>query len=247
MSLPEDFSRRNFLQVSAVSAVTGAALLSTLPQVAVAQAPAAPPTGPYKLPPLPYGFNALEPSIDAKTMEIHHDKHHAAYVNNLNTAIQGTNLGEHSIDDLMRNLKDVPENIRTAVQNNGGGHANHTLFWTIMAPDAGGEPNGELATAIQKDLGGFASFKAALSDAASKRFGSGWAWLCVGDDKKLHIESTANQDTPLSEGHTPILGLDVWEHAYYLKYQNRRPEYIAAFFDVINWPAVAERYGKAVG
>ena len=180
-------------------------------------------------------------------MEIHHDKHHAAYVNNLNTAIQGTTLGDQSIDDLMRNLKDVPEAIRTAVQNNGGGHANHSLFWTIMAPAAGGEPNGELATAIQKDLGGFASFKAGLTDAATKRFGSGWAWLCVGDDKKLHIESTANQDTPLSLGHTPILGLDVWEHAYYLKYQNRRPEYITAFFNVINWPAVAERYGKAVG
>lgn len=247
MTLREDFSRRNFLQVSAVSAVTGAALLSTLPQVAVAQAPPAPPAGPYKLPPLPYAFNALEPSIDALTMEIHHDKHHAAYVNNLNTAIQGTNLGDQSIDDLMRNLKDVPENIRTAVQNNGGGHANHSLFWTILAPEAGGEPNGELVTAIQKDLGGFASFKASLTDAATKRFGSGWAWLCVGDDKKLHIESTANQDTPLSQGHTPILGLDVWEHAYYLKYQNRRPEYIAAFFDIINWPAVAERYGKAVG
>jgi superoxide dismutase, Fe-Mn family len=244
MNLPEDFSRRNFLQVSAV---TGAALLSTLPQATFAQAPAAPPSGPYKLPPLPYGFNALEPAIDAQTMEIHHDKHHAAYVNNLNTAIQGTNLGDQSIEDLMRNLKDVPENIRTAVQNNGGGHDNHSLFWTIMAAGAGGEPNGELATAIQKDLGGFASFKAGLTDAATKRFGSGWAWLCVGDGKKLHIESTANQDTPLSLGHTPILGLDVWEHAYYLKYQNRRPEYIAAFFDVINWPAVAERYGKAVG
>jgi Fe-Mn family superoxide dismutase len=244
MSSFEDFSRRNFLRVSAA---TGAAMLSTLPQATFAQAQAAPPSGPYKLPPLPYAFNALEPTIDAKTMEIHHDKHHAAYVNNLNTAIQGTKLGDQSIEDLMRNLKDVPEEIRTAVQNNGGGHANHSLFWTIMSPDGAGEPRGELAMAIQKDLGGFASFKAALTDAATKRFGSGWAWLCVSPDKKLHIESTANQDTPLSEGHTPILGLDVWEHAYYLKYQNRRPEYIAAFFDVINWPAVAERYGKAVG
>jgi Fe-Mn family superoxide dismutase len=243
MSLPEDFSRRNFLQVSAV---TGAAVLSTLSPAAFAQT-AAPPTGPYKLPPLPYAFNALEPAIDAKTMEIHHDKHHGAYVNNLNTAIQGTNLGDQSVEDLMRNLKDVPEAIRTAVQNNGGGHANHSLFWTIMAPGAGGEPTGELATAIQKDLGGFDSFKAGLTDAATKRFGSGWAWLCVGPDKKLHIESTANQDTPLSQGHTPILGLDVWEHAYYLKYQNRRPEYISAFFGLINWPEVADRYGKAVG
>jgi superoxide dismutase, Fe-Mn family len=244
MNLPEDFSRRNFLQVSAI---TGAAVLSSLPQASFGQTQASASAGPYKLPPLPYDFNALEPSIDAKTMEIHHDKHHGGYVDKLNAAIQGTNLGEHSIEELMRNLNDVPENIRTAVQNNGGGHANHSLFWTIMAPGAGGEPQGELATAIQNDLGGYADFKAALTDAASKRFGSGWAWLCLGDDKKLHVESTPNQDTPLSQGHTPILGLDVWEHAYYLKYQNRRPEYIAAFFNVINWPAVAERYGKAVG
>ncbi len=244
MNLPEDFSRRNFLQVSAV---TGAALLTALPHVALAQAPAAPPTGPYKLPPLPYAFDALVPSIDALTMEIHHDKHHAAYVNNLNIAVQGTDLGEQSVEDLIKNLNDVPEAIRTAVQNQGGGHANHSLFWTIMAPDAGGEPTGELAAAIQKDLGGYEAFKTALTEAATKRFGSGWAWLCVGDGKKLHIESTANQDSPLSHGHTPILGLDVWEHAYYLHYQNRRPEYIAAFFNVINWPEVAERYGKAVG
>jgi Fe-Mn family superoxide dismutase len=243
MSLPEDFSRRNFLQVSAV---TGAALLSTVPQAAFAQAAAPAPTGPYKLPPLPYAYDALEPHIDAKTMEIHHNKHHASYVNNLNTAIQGTNLGDQSVEDLIRNLNDVPEAIRTAVQNNGGGHANHSLFWTIMAPNAGGEPSGELAAAIQKDLGGFAAFKTAFTESASKRFGSGWAWLCV-DNGKLHIESTANQDSPLSQGHTPILGIDVWEHAYYLQFQNRRPDYIAAFFNVINWPEVAERYGKAVG
>jgi superoxide dismutase, Fe-Mn family len=242
MNLPEDVSRRNFLQASAV---TGAALLSTLPPAAFAQA--APPTGPYKLPPLPYAFDALEPTIDAQTMEIHHDKHHASYVNNLNAAIQGTDLGDQSIEDLMRNINDVPEKFRTAVQNNGGGHANHSLFWTIMAPDAGGEPSGELASAIQRDLGGFEGFKAAFTEAATKRFGSGWAWLCVGDNKKLHVESTANQDTPLMHGHTPVLGIDVWEHAYYLHYQNRRPEYIAAFYDVINWPAVAQRYGKAVG
>lgn len=240
MNLPDDFSRRDFLQVSAVA---GAAAL-TMSQVAIAQTP--PPSGPYKLPPLPYGFDALKPWIDAQTMEIHHDKHHAGYVNNLNTAIQGKNLGEQSVEDLIRNLNDVPEDIRTAVQNNGGGHANHSLFWTIMAPNAGGEPDGELASAIQKDLDGFEGFKAAFTDAASKRFGSGWAWLCVGDGKKLHVESTPNQDSPLMQGHTPILGIDVWEHAYYLHYQNRRPEYIAAFFNVINWPAVAERYGKAV-
>ncbi len=246
MTLPDDFTRRNFLQVSAV---TGAALLATLPSNgAFAQAPVpAPPTGPYKLPPLPYGFDALEPNIDAKTMEIHHDKHHAAYVNNLNIAIQGTNLGDQSVEDLVTNLKDVPEAIRTAVQNNGGGHANHSLFWTIMSADGGGEPSGELAAAIQKDIGGFAAFKTALTDAATKRFGSGWAWLCVDDTRKLHVESTANQDSPLTQGHTPILGLDVWEHAYYLHYQNRRPEYIAAFFNVIDWRAVADRYGKAMG
>lgn len=244
MNLPEDVSRRNFLQVSAI---TGAAVLSSLPHAAFAQTQSSASTGPYKLPPLPYDFNALEPAIDAKTMEIHHDKHHGGYVKNLNAAIEGTSLGDQSIEDLMRNLSDVPENIRTAVRNNGGGHANHSLFWTIMSPDGGGEPRGELAAAVQKDLGGYADFKAALSDAASKRFGSGWAWLCVGDDKKLHVESTPNQDTPLSKGHTPVLGLDVWEHAYYLNYQNRRGDYVAAFFDLINWPEVAERYGKATG
>lgn len=245
MNLPEDFSRRNFLHVSAI---TGAALVTAgASQWALAQATPAPPTGPYKLPPLPYDFSALEPAIDAKTMEIHHDKHHAAYVNNLNIAVQGTDLGDQSVEDLIKNLKDVPENIRTAVQNNGGGHANHSLFWTVLAkPGSGGKPSGELAAAIDKDLGGYDAFKTALTEAATKRFGSGWAWLCVGDGKKLHIESTANQDSPLSHGHTPILGLDVWEHAYYLKYQNRRPEYITAFFDIINWPEVAKRYGEAV-
>jgi superoxide dismutase, Fe-Mn family len=243
MTLPEDFTRRNFLQVSAV---TGAALLATLPNGAFAQAPAAS-AGPYKLPPLPYGYDALEPSIDKMTMQIHHDKHHAGYVEKLNAAIQGTDLGDQSVEDLVTNLNDVPQAIRTAVQNNGGGHANHSLFWTIMSADGGGEPSGELASSIQKDLGGFAAFKTAFTEAATKRFGSGWAWLCVDDAKKLHVESTANQDSPLTQGHTPILGLDVWEHAYYLKYQNRRPEYIDAFFNVINWPAVAERYGEAMG
>ena len=241
MNLPEDFSRRGFLQVSAV---TGAALLASVPQFSTAQSGSG--GGPYKLPSLPYDFNALEPSIDAQTMQIHHGKHHAGYVNNLNKAIEGTDLGSGTVEDLMRNINDVPEEIRTTVRNNGGGHANHSLFWTIMSPDAGGEPSGELASAIQRDLDGFEAFKAAFSDAAAKRFGSGWAWLCVGDGKKLHVESTPNQDTPLMHGHTPILGIDVWEHAYYLKYQNRRPEYIEAFFKVINWPAVAERYGKAV-
>jgi Fe-Mn family superoxide dismutase len=244
MNLPEDFTRRNFLQVSAV---TGVAMLSALPGDAFAQTQApAPPAGPYKLPRLTYKYNQLEPSIDEQTMVIHYTKHHQAYVNNLNTAIQGTSLGDQSVEDLIKNLKDVPENIRTAVQNNGGGHANHSMFWTILAAGHD-EPQGELATAIQKDLGGLEAFKTAFTEAATKRFGSGWAWLCVDDTKKLHVESTANQDSPLMQGHTPILGIDAWEHAYYLQYQNRRPDYIAAFFNVINWPEVGERYGKAVG
>ncbi len=245
MTLPSDFSRRSFFQVSAVA---GAALAVTTSKV-LAQAPAAippAPPGPYQLPPLPYDFAALEPHIDALTMQIHHDKHHAAYVMNLNVAVQGTKVGEQSVEDLVTHLADVPEAIRTAVQNHGGGHANHSLFWSTLAAGGGGEPTGELAQAIQRDLGGFAALKAALTEAATKRFGSGWAWLSVGADKKLSIESTANQDSPLSQGRTPILGIDVWEHAYYLKYQNRRPEYLAAIFNVIAWPAVAERYGRAV-
>jgi Fe-Mn family superoxide dismutase len=199
----------------------------------------------YKLPDLPYAFDALEPTIDARTMEIHHDKHHNAYVTKLNDAIEGSNLGNQSIEDLMRNLDSVPEKIRTAVRNNGGGHANHSLFWTIMSPDGGGEPGGALADAIKSQLGGFADFKEAFSNAAATRFGSGWAWLSVDSSGKLVVESTPNQDTPLSHGNQPILGLDVWEHAYYLHYQNRRPDYIAAFYNVIHWPSVAERYAQA--
>jgi Fe-Mn family superoxide dismutase len=199
----------------------------------------------YTLPPLPYPFDALEPTIDAKTMEIHHDKHHQAYITNLNKAIELTHLGEQSVEKLISDLSKVPEDIRTVVRNNGGGHANHTLFWTIMTPKGGGEPTGELAAAITKDLGGFAAFKEAFSKAATTRFGSGWAWLSVGKDGKLLVESTANQDSPLMEGKTPILGLDVWEHAYYLKYQNRRPDYIAAWWNVVNWPEVARRYAEA--
>jgi len=201
----------------------------------------------YKLPDLPYAFDALEPTIDARTMEIHHDKHHNAYVTKLNDAIEGSNLGNQSIEDLMRNLDSVPEKIRTAVRNNGGGHANHSLFWTIMSPDGGGEPGGALADAVKSQLGGFADFKEAFSNAAATRFGSGWAWLSVDSSGKLVVESTPNQDTPLSHGNQPILGLDVWEHAYYLHYQNRRPDYIAAFYNVIHWPSVAERYTKAKG
>jgi len=199
----------------------------------------------YTLPDLPYPFDALEPHIDAKTMEIHHDKHHATYVAKLNAAIENTDLGKLSIEELMAKIDSVPENIRGAVRNNGGGHANHSLFWTILSPNGGGEPKGELAADINATFGSFEKFKEQFSDAAANRFGSGWAWLCLDGNKKLHIESTPNQDTPLMTGHTPILGLDVWEHAYYLKYQNRRPEYIAAFFNVVNWDEVARRYAAA--
>ena len=200
----------------------------------------------YTVPPLPYAFNALEPHIDAKTMEIHHDKHHNAYVTNLNKAIEGSTLGDQPIEALVAAIDSVPENIRAVVRNNGGGHANHSLFWTIMGPGAGGKPAGELATAIDAQLGGFDSFKDQLSKAAIGRFGSGWGWLSVDRTKKLVVESTPNQDSPLMHGNTPLLGLDVWEHAYYLNYQNRRPDYVAAFFNVINWKAVAERYAAAL-
>jgi Fe-Mn family superoxide dismutase len=199
----------------------------------------------YTVPPLPYAFDALEPHIDAKTMEIHHDKHHAAYVNNVNTALSDTDLGGQSIESLCVNIEKVPEKIRAAVRNNGGGHANHSLFWTIMGPGAGGAPTGALADAIKSELNGFDAFKEAFSKAGATRFGSGWAWLSLDKSKKLVVESTPNQDSPLMHGNTPLLGCDVWEHAYYLKYQNRRPDYLAAFFNVINWSAVAERYAAA--
>ena len=199
----------------------------------------------YTLPSLPYAADALEPHIDKRTMEIHHGKHHQAYIDKVNAAIEGTDLANKSIEDLVSGIKSVPENIRGAVRNNGGGHANHSLFWTVMSPDGGGEPSGDLAAAIDRDLGGFAKFKEDFSAAAATRFGSGWAWLSVGSNKKLVVESTPNQDSPLMEGRTPILGVDVWEHAYYLNYQNRRPDYVAAFFNVINWTEVARRYKEA--
>jgi Fe-Mn family superoxide dismutase len=205
----------------------------------------------YTLPPLPYDFGALEPHIDARTMEIHHDKHHAAYVNNLNAALKDhPDLQGKTIEDLIKNLGAVPEAIRTAVRNNGGGHANHSFFWQILKPSGGGEPTGALAQAITGELGGFAAFKEAFNKAAITRFGSGWAWLIV-KDGKLGITSTANQDSPLmdiveaAQKGTPILGVDVWEHAYYLKYQNRRPEYVAAWWNVVNWDEVARRYESA--
>jgi Fe-Mn family superoxide dismutase len=200
----------------------------------------------YTLPELPYDYSALEPHIDARTMEIHHSKHHQAYINNVNAAIAGTNLEAKSVEELVSDLDAVPENIRGAVRNNGGGHANHSLFWTIMSGDGGGAPSGDLAAAIDSDLSGFDKFKEDFSNAAATRFGSGWAWLSV-DNGKLTVESTANQDSPLMEGRTPILGIDVWEHAYYLNYQNRRPDYIAAFFNVINWNEVTKRFAAAKG
>ena len=199
----------------------------------------------YELPALPYDYNALEPHIDEQTMRIHHGKHHATYVNNLNAALEGhTNLASKSVNDLIASLDDVPENIRTAVRNNGGGHSNHTLFWEILSPNGGGEPSGALADAINSTFGSFDKFKEEFAAAAAGRFGSGWAWLVV-DNGKLAITSTPNQDTPVMEGKTPILGLDVWEHAYYLKYQNKRPEYIKAFWNVVNWDEVAKRYDAA--
>ncbi|MFJ5964858.1 MULTISPECIES: superoxide dismutase SodA [unclassified Bacillus (in: firmicutes)] len=199
----------------------------------------------FKLPELPYAYDALEPHIDKETMTIHHTKHHNTYVTNLNKAIEGVSaLEDKSIEELVANLNSVPENIRTAVRNNGGGHANHSLFWTILSPNGGGAPTGELADAIEKELGGFEKFKSDFAAAAAGRFGSGWAWLVV-NNGKLEITSTPNQDSPLTEGKTPILGLDVWEHAYYLNYQNRRPDYISAFWNVVNWDEVARLYSEA--
>ncbi|SHE88693.1 superoxide dismutase, Fe-Mn family [Lampropedia hyalina DSM 16112] len=208
----------------------------------------------YTLPALPYAYDALEPHIDAQTMEIHHTKHHQTYINNLVAAVKGTEFDGKAAEELIVDLNQLPENIRTAVRNNGGGHANHSLFWTVLAPagqGGGGLPEGDLAAAIERDLGGFEQFKDAFTKAALTRFGSGWAWLSTDKSGKLLVESSANQDSPLNQGigsgNAPILGLDVWEHAYYLKYQNRRPEYIGAFFNVVNWAEVARRYQEATG
>ena len=204
----------------------------------------------YTLPPLPYAYDALEPHIDAQTMEIHHTKHHQAYVNNLNAAVEGTPQAGQPVEALIVDLAALPEGIRGAVRNNGGGYANHSLFWAVMSPAGGGEPEGALAAAIESDLGGTAAFREAFTKAALTRFGSGWAWLSVTPAGKLVVESSANQDSPLMKGigsgNTPILGLDVWEHAYYLKYQNRRPDYIGAFYNVIDWNEVERRYQEAL-
>ncbi|WP_349407832.1 superoxide dismutase [Pseudalkalibacillus sp. SCS-8] len=199
----------------------------------------------HELPALPYEFNALEPHIDEETMKIHHGKHHNAYVTKLNGALEGhADLQDKSIEALMSDLDAVPEDIRTAVRNNGGGHANHTLFWQVLSPNGGGAPAGELADAINSKFGSYDQFKEEFSNAAAGRFGSGWAWLVV-NNGELEVMSTPNQDTPLMEGKTPILGLDVWEHAYYLNYQNRRPDYISAFWNVVNWDEVTKRYNEA--
>ena len=198
----------------------------------------------FTLPELPYAEDALEPHIDARTMEIHHTKHHQAYITNVNNAIAGTDLEQKSVEELIANLAAVPENIRGVVRNNGGGHANHSLFWTVIGPNAGGEPTGELAAKIASDLGGFAKFKEDFAKAAMTRFGSGWAWLSVSGGKLL-VESSPNQDSPIMEGRTPILGLDVWEHAYYLLYQNRRADYVGAFWSLVNWNEVSRRFAAA--
>ena len=200
----------------------------------------------YSLPTLPYAYDALEPNIDAKTMEIHYSKHHQTYINNINGAIAGTEWEKLSVEDLVAKVNEVPTDFKNMVINNAGGHANHSLFWTVMSPQGGGQPTGAVAKAIDEQLGGFDTFKEAFTKAAISRFGSGWAWLSVTPEHQLIVESSANQDSPLMHGHTPILGLDVWEHAYYLKYQNRRPEYINAFYNVVDWDEVNRRYHTAL-
>jgi len=199
---------------------------------------------PFELPALPYDFDALEPHIDARTMEIHHDKHHQAYVDNANKALDGTEWADRSVEDILASLDVIPEDIRTAVRNNVGGHANHSLFWTIMSPDGGGEPEGELKSAIDDLWGSTEELTSAINDAGVKRFGSGWTWL-VHDGTGLAVYSTANQDSPIMQSDTPLLGIDVWEHAYYLNYQNRRPDYLAAWWNVVNWAEVGRRFDEA--
>ena len=237
-------SRRGFLGGLAVgAALTGAATreAAALPNPQGA-------SGPYSLPALPYAFDAMEPYIDAKTMEIHHDKHHQAYVTNLNKAIAShPELGKQTVEALVTNLATIPEDIRTAVRNNGGGHANHSLFWKTLGKNDGGAPGAELGKAIDQKFGSYAAFREQFTKAALGVFGSGWAWLSLDANKQLLIEPTPNQDSPLTAGHQPVFGIDVWEHAYYLKYQNRRADYIAAFYRVINWNAVNERYRAAMG
>jgi Fe-Mn family superoxide dismutase len=202
----------------------------------------------FELPPLPYDYSALEPYIDTQTMQLHHDKHHQAYVTNLNNALKDqAQFASLSLEELMRRINEVPESIRTTVRNNGGGHINHSMFWQIMKPNGGGEPTGALASAIQSAFGSFDAFKTAFNDAGVKRFGSGWAWLILDSSGKLQITSTANQDSPFMDGNYPVMGNDVWEHAYYLKYQNRRPDYLNAWWNVVNWDEISRRYQQGGG
>jgi len=234
-------TRRQAIQTTLLATIAS----TGTPMLPSAKGQAAAPPGPFKLPPLPYDFDALEPHIDARTMEIHHDRHHAAYVANLNKAVAGNaDLAAKPVQAIVRNLSSVPEGIRAAVRNNGGGHYNHMLFWHMMKKNGGGEPRGALAVAIDKKFGSFTAFKDDFTKAALGQFGSGWAWLTL-DGKELKVEATPNQDNPLTQGRTPLLGIDVWEHAYYLKYQNKRADYIAAFYNVINWDFVAEQYRQA--
>jgi Fe-Mn family superoxide dismutase len=251
-SLPErhDYSavdRRGFFTRSAVSAAAASAAATLLSAARVGAQPAAATVakGPYTLPKLSYAYDALEPHIDGRTMEIHHDKHHQAYIDKLNAAVaKHPELGQKPVEQLLRDLNAIPEDIRKDIQNQGGGHANHTFFWKIMGPKGSGQPKGELAQAIDKKFGGFDKLQAQFADAAAKRFGSGWAWLVSGKDG-LEVTSTANQDSPLSIGQTPIIGIDVWEHAYYLKYQNKRPDYVKAWWSVVNWDQAAENFAGA--
>jgi Fe-Mn family superoxide dismutase len=201
---------------------------------------------PYEVPDLPYDYSALEPHIDERTMQIHHDKHHQAYVDKANAALEGTEFADKPVEEVLQSLDALPEDKRTAVRNNAGGHANHTFFWQIMSPDGGGQPDGDLASGIEQAFGSFDEFKTKFADAGVARFGSGWAWL-VHDDSGLTVTSTANQDSPVSSAQTPLLGVDVWEHAYYLKYQNKRPDYIEAWWNVVNWDEVARRFSAARG
>jgi len=245
-------NRRNFLFI--LGATTGTVALGIFPSACAAEPPqgnSAKPTPDtqeaFKLPPLPYPYEALEPHVDRATMQFHHDKHHAAYIKNLNEAVnKHPQLKGRSAEDLLRNIKNVPEDIQKAVINNGGGHVNHTMFWEIMAPNAGGEPTGKIADAIKQSFGSFEAFKKQFNEAGSKRFGSGWAWLVRNKDGKLQVMSTANQDSPLMEELYPIMGNDVWEHAYYLKYQNRRADYLDAWWNVVNWNEVNKRFEKAL-
>ena len=235
-------NRRQAIQRTALAVGAVAAAPAVLAQ------PATPAPGPFTLAPLPYAADSLEPFIDAQTMTIHHDKHHLAYVTNLNKAVAANAaLAAKPVEELVRNLDTLPTDIRTAVRNHGGGHYNHDLFWKSLKKNNGAGPKGELAKAIDAKFGGFAKFQEEFTKAAMTQFGSGWAWLTIDGSKEIRVEQTANQDVPLSVGRTPLLGLDVWEHAYYLKYQNKRPDYVAAFYNVINWDFVAERYAKLKG